>query len=91
MTFDAQVHAVSPYRGEALTMLAGGGGTDFRLLFGPGSPTYGAEAAVVFTDAVGPVPEAAPAVPTLWVLASRTGLAAPPFGHTVRLRPDAPP
>lgn len=91
VTFDAQVHAVSPYRGEALTTLVGGGGTDFRLLFGPGSPTYGAEAAVVFTDGLGPFPEKPPAVPTLWVLASRTGLVTPPFGHTVCLRPDAPP
>ena len=91
VTFDAVVHRVAPYRNEPLERLAGGGGTDFRVLFGPRSPTFGAEAAVIFTDGVGPYPDVAPAVPTLWVLASRRAPVAPPFGHTVPMKPlEAP-
>lgn len=91
VTFDAAVQSVTPYRNEHLERLAGGGGTDFRVLFGPGSPTFGAEAAVIFTDGVGPCPDVAPAVPTLWVLASRRATVAPPFGRSVPMKPlEAP-
>lgn len=84
--FDAVVHAVYSYKRGGLERLTGGGGTDFRPLFGAGSPTLGAEAAVIFTDGIGPFPDHAPAVPTLWVLAGRSPVTAPPFGHAVRLR-----
>lgn len=85
--FDAHIHAVYSYRRGELERLKGGGGTDFQPLFGAGSPTFGAEAAVVFTDGVGPYPEAPPAVPTLWVLTGRSTSPRPPFGHVVRLHP----
>jgi predicted metal-dependent peptidase len=81
--FDAAIHAVYRYRKGGLERLTGGGGTDFRVLFGPDSPTHGAEAAVIFTDAVGPFPERPPAVPTLWVLTGSSP-AEPPFGRRAR-------
>jgi predicted metal-dependent peptidase len=81
--FDAVVHAVYRYRTGGLERVTGGGGTDFRVLFGPGSPTHGAEAAVIVTDGLGPFPERAPAVPTLWVLTGASP-AEPPFGRRAR-------
>ena len=81
--FDAAVHAVYRYRAGGLERLSGGGGTDFRVLFGPDSPTRGAEAAVIFTDGLGPFPERAPALPTLWVLTGASP-AQPPFGRRAR-------
>jgi predicted metal-dependent peptidase len=81
--FDAAVHAVYRYRAGGLERVTGGGGTDFRVLFGPDGPTRGAEAAVIFTDGIGPFPERAPAVPTLWVLTG-TSPAVPPFGRRAR-------
>lgn len=86
--FDAAIRAVYSYKRGGLERLTGGGGTDFRPLFGAGSPTLGAEAAVVFTDGVGPFPDTPPAVPTLWVLTGNDAPVRPPFGHVVRLRPS---
>ncbi len=85
--FDAKVHAVYTYPRGGLERLTGGGGTDFRALLGPGTPTFGAEAAVVFTDGLGPYPDAVPAIPALWVLTGRALESPPPFGHVVHLRP----
>jgi predicted metal-dependent peptidase len=80
--FDAAVQAVYPYRPGALARPTGGGGTDFRVLFGESSPSSGADALVVFTDGAGPFPDPPPAVPTLWVLTA-TAIEAPPFGRRV--------
>jgi predicted metal-dependent peptidase len=85
--FDATIHAVYSYKRNGFARLMGGGGTDFRPLFGAGSPTLGAAATVVFTDGIGPYPESSPAVPTLWVLTGRSSSCRPPFGHVVRLQP----
>jgi predicted metal-dependent peptidase len=84
VVFDAAIHAVYRYRGGPLDPATGGGGTDFRALFGPASPTRGAEALVVFTDGLGPFPDRAPAIPTLWVLTGASP-AEPPFGRRARL------
>ena len=81
--FDAAIHAVYRYRRGAIERVTGGGGTDFRVLFGPGAPSHGAEAVVIVTDGLGPFPERAPAVPTLWVLTGAS-TAEPPFGRRAR-------
>ena len=68
--FDARAND-SDADGDALTV---------ELL---GAPSHGAEAVVIVTDGLGPFPERAPAVPTLWVLTGAS-TAEPPFGRRAR-------
>lgn len=63
---DAAVHRV--HDGARIEMVVGGGDTDFSPLFALLAGRADLDAAVYFTDGVGPWPDRAPPVPVLWVL-----------------------
>lgn len=81
---DARIQRVYRFDGR-LRSVRGRGGTDLRppfarevvLRFGPDGVVY-------FTDGLGPVPERAPGVPTLWVL-TRDGPFHCPWGARARI------
>lgn len=65
---DVEITAIYPFPGS-LEAVTGRGGTDLRPVFEPATlASYGVDGVVYFTDGDGPYPEAAPPVPTLWVL-----------------------
>jgi predicted metal-dependent peptidase len=65
---DTEITAVHPFEG-ALERVHGRGGTDLRPPFeAPLLARMRPDGVVVFTDGVGPVPEAPPSMPVLWVL-----------------------
>jgi hypothetical protein len=79
---DAAVHRV--HDGSLVEMVIGGGDTDFAPLFGLLAGRIDLDAAVYFTDGVGPWPAKAPSVPVLWVLTSERAFGCP-WGVVVRL------
>jgi predicted metal-dependent peptidase len=88
---DTEVTRVYPFAGT-LTDVAGRGGTDLRPVFA--SPLVEAErpdGIVYFTDGNGPFPNAAPALPVLWIL-TKPGAFGCPFGARAELvRKASPP
>jgi predicted metal-dependent peptidase len=82
---DTEIARVRPFDG-ALRDVRGRGGTDLRPVFDPSF--LGAQrpdGVVYFTDGMGPFPEAAPPVPTLWVLTKPARFACP-WGERAELR-----
>lgn len=81
---DAEVQRTYPFEGT-LPRVKGRGGTDLRPAFEPSLLRAHAVCGVIFfTDGVGPYPERAPSVPTLWVLTKDARFACP-FGDRTRL------
>jgi predicted metal-dependent peptidase len=62
----------------------GGGDTDFGPAFDEAQGARAFEGVVYFTDGKGDLPEASPAVPTLWVLTHEDPFE-PGFGSIVRM------
>lgn len=81
---DTEIARVYPFAGT-LDEVHGRGGTDLRPVFEPAF--LGArkvDGVVYFTDGEGPVPEAPPPLPVLWVL-TKAGELACPWGERARL------
>lgn len=84
---DAAVHRV--HRDLRVEIVTGGGDTDFEPLFGLGQNGVGHsgyDGIVYFTDGIGPLPEAPPSLPVLWVLLGDAAFESP-WGTVVRLQP----
>lgn len=65
---DVEITRVYPFQG-ALAEVAGRGGTDLRPIFEPAFlAAQKVDGVVYFTDGLGPVPDAPPRLPVLWVL-----------------------
>jgi predicted metal-dependent peptidase len=79
---DAAVHRV--HRDLHVEVVTGGGDTDFEPLFGLGHQS-GFDGIVYFTDGIGPVPDAPPSLPVLWVLLGDAAFESP-WGSVVRLQ-----
>jgi predicted metal-dependent peptidase len=81
---DVEITRVYAFEGT-IAEVAGRGGTDLRPVFA--APFLGArkvDGVVYFTDGEGPFPEAAPAVPVLWVL-TKPGSFRCPWGERAKL------
>ena len=86
---DAAIARVYPFRG-AIESVKGRGGTDLRPVFAPRFlAAHRADGVVYFTDGDGPLPDAPPAIPVLWVLTKPHDFACP-WGDRARLTRDAP-
>ncbi len=74
---DVEIANVAPFDGT-LPNVKGRGGTDLRPPFERAFLRgHGVDGVVVFTDGQGPLPEAPPDVPTLWVLTKPLAFACP--------------
>jgi predicted metal-dependent peptidase len=72
------------HRDLHVEVVTGGGDTDFEPLFGLGHQS-GFDGIVYFTDGIGPVPDAQPSLPVLWVLLGDAAFESP-WGTVVRLQ-----
>ena len=88
---DAEITRVYPFAG-ALGDVAGRGGTDLRPVFEPDFLAgHRPQGVVYFTDGDGPFPEAAPALPVLWILTKPLDFACPFGSRALLVRKAAPP